>query len=93
MEITNGAKAVLEPLMEENNMDHLRVAVEEMEESSQIGLVLQDPQEDDQVVEANGIKVAVDNRVTDLMQDVTLDTQENEDGETQLVMAGLPEAE
>lgn len=92
MEITNEAKTVLQTLMEENKVDHVRVAYEGMGCCApQVGLGLSQPEEKDQVENINDIQVAVDERVLEFVQVVKLDVQDNEEGQQQFVMTGLPE--
>ncbi|MGD6819156.1 adhesin [Metabacillus sp. 84] len=87
MEITNEAKQQLILAMEENQANCVRIYF--MGQGCcgpQIGLGLDEPNQDDQVYQINGIQIAIDQLAADAAKDITLDFQENG-----FMLIGLPE--
>ncbi|WP_252312276.1 hypothetical protein [Sinobaca sp. H24] len=53
-----------------------------------MGLALDEPAEDDERREINGIDVAIEKQVLPHVENITLDVQTNSDGQSGLVMDG-----
>lgn len=79
MLITDEAKKLLEPFLEEHGLGGLRLTVEAGEFGPQFAVTFDEPQEYDVVQEIKGIRVAIDAQLsdTDLL---TLDVEEMPEG-------------
>lgn len=88
MDITQTAKDVLTESMKENNAQGIRFYFAGQGCCGpQFGLSMDAPEAEDLIKEVNGIQVALDNRVSSMVEDVSLDFQEGG-----LVLVGLPES-
>lgn len=87
MDITQTAKEVLTESMKENNAQGIRFYFAGQGCCGpQFGLSMDAPEEEDFIKEVNGIQVALDNRVSTMVEDISLDFQNGG-----LVLVGLPE--
>ncbi|PCK21344.1 adhesin [Bacillus pumilus] len=78
MEITNHAKSMLEKKMHEKNVNGIRFYFAGQGCCGpQFGISLDVPEQGDEVRVINGIQVAIDKRVTDMTEGITLDRQGN----------------
>ncbi|WP_281975074.1 iron-sulfur cluster biosynthesis family protein [Halobacillus litoralis] len=85
MKITEEAKQTLEKLIEENGAEGLRIqSVSGGCCGPQIGLSLEAAKESDYIQEINDIRVAIDQQVKGLVDEITLDKKED-----QFVLVGL----
>ncbi|EZP76696.1 putative iron binding protein [Parageobacillus genomosp. 1] len=89
MVITEKAKTFITKVMEENGVDTLRFTFEGAGCCGpQLGLSLDNPQITDRLEIINGIRVAMDEQVASIIEGVTLDAEETEEG-VQFVLLGL----
>lgn len=81
MTITEAAKQALEHVFQNNGAEGIRFYFEGAGCCGpQIGLSLDAPEEKDVVQTINGIRVAIDERVTSMTEGLTLDHQEGPEG-------------
>lgn len=87
MLITDTAKEMLINAMEENDAKGIRFYfVGQGCCGPQLGLSLDAPEENDVIKEVNGVQVAVDQRVLNMAEEVTIDLQDGS-----LALIGLPD--
>ncbi len=87
MIITDMAREMLITTIEENNAKGIRFYfVGQGCCGPQLGLTLDAPEEHDVIKEVNGIHVAIDQRVLNMDEEVTIDIQDGS-----LALVGLPE--
>lgn len=86
MNITDGAKKLLENVISEKGVEGIRLFTNAGCCGPQFGLSLDSPLESDTIQTINGIKLAIDSQVNDT-EGLTLDIEEN-DGGTGLVLIG-----
>ncbi|WP_203289625.1 adhesin [Metabacillus sp. cB07] len=89
MKITDSAKQLLETIFTERNAENIRV----YDAGSgccgpQIGLSLDAPADTDLIQEVNGIKVAIDHKVSAAVDGVSLDKEEAENGAGFVLIGG-----
>ena len=88
MYITQSAKDVLLDSMKENAAEGIRFYFAGQGCCGpQFGVSMDAPEQEDVVKEVNGIRVALDQRVSGMVEEVSLDFQDGG-----LVMTGLPES-
>lgn len=88
MNITQSAKDVLLDSMKENAAEGIRFYFAGQGCCGpQFGVSMDAPEQEDVVKEVNGIRVALDQRVSGMVEEVSLDFQDGG-----LVMTGLPES-
>ncbi|PYZ98926.1 adhesin [Alteribacter lacisalsi] len=89
MTITDEARAFLEEMLEETQVDAVRFFFAGMGcGSPQLGVRLEDAQDRDEVMEINGIRVAVDPVIQEQTESISLDVEIRE-GQRSIVMHGL----
>ena len=89
MVITDQAKAYIEKYMEESGVNTLRFVFEGAGCCSpKWGIALAEAEEGDIQETINGINVAIDKNVLEIVQQIALDFEENEEGEGGLVISG-----
>ena len=86
MQITDGAKQLLENFLKEKGKDGIRLSSVAGSCGSQFTMNLSSPLETDKIEIINGIKVAYDSQVTGT-EELTLDIEEGQNG-TRLVLIG-----
>ncbi|WP_019412979.1 iron-sulfur cluster biosynthesis family protein [Paenisporosarcina sp. TG20] len=87
MIITDTAKEMLTNAMTEKNAQGIRFHfVGQGCCGPQLGLSLDEPQEKDVIKEVNGVQVAIDQRVLNMAEEVTIDMQNGS-----LTLVGVPE--
>ena len=87
MDITQTAKDVLTESLKDNKAQGIRFYFAGQGCCGpQFGLSMDAPEAEDTIKEVNGIQVALDNRVSSMVEDVSLDFQDGG-----LVLVGLPE--
>lgn len=88
MNITDGAKEVLQQSMEEKNADSIRFySAGQGCCGPQLGISLDKAENGDKIKVVNDINVAIDESVKEMTEDVSLDFQNG-----RLVLVGLPES-
>ena len=87
MKITDQAKEYIQQAMQENNISTLRFYGIAGCCGVNLGVALQEPEENDLVEEVNGLNIAIQPDVKDQLTNVTLAVEE-ENGEKGLVMNG-----
>lgn len=93
MQITNEARDIFEELFEEHQVRTLRLFVAGYGcGAPQVGLSLDPSEESDELVDANGITVAVDEELKALIPEIRLDVQSTESG-MGIVISGLPQSD
>lgn len=85
MIITNEAKEALEEILKEYGKEGIRFSAAD---DTPVALSLDEPEATDRVEIINGIQVAMDEQALALLEQVTLDVEETEEG-LQLVLVGL----
>lgn len=81
MNITDGAKQMLEGIFQERNVGNIRLyGISGGCCGSQVGLSLDPPQESDEIQIINGIQVALDPEIKLVVAEVTLDKQDSPEG-------------
>ncbi|GGJ66613.1 Fe-S cluster assembly iron-binding protein IscA [Anoxybacillus voinovskiensis] len=85
MIITNEAKEALEEILKEYGKAGIRFSAAD---DTPVALSLDAPEATDRVEIINGIQVAMDEQALALLEQVTLDVEETEEG-LQLVLVGL----
>lgn len=86
MNITDGAKKLLENVISEKGVEGIRLFTNTGCCGPQFALSLDSPLESDTIQTINGIKLAIDSQVNNT-EGLTLDIEEN-DGDTGLVLIG-----
>ena len=87
MKITDQAKEYIQQAMQENNISTLRFYGIAGCCGVNLGVALQEPEENDLLEEVNGLNIAIQPNVKDQLTNVTLEVEE-ENGEKGLVMHG-----
>lgn len=81
MQITEEAKSFFVEQMNLNDSKNIKIYMAGMGCCSpQIGLSLEEASANDEIMEVNGIKVAVEQQVKSYVTDLVFDLQQNEDG-------------
>ena len=81
MKITDQARDSLEQLLQEQNASGIRVFFAGISWGSpKLGLALDEPESDDEVIESNGIRVAIDPSIEIEAKESTLDFDEQANG-------------
>ncbi|REJ18603.1 MAG: adhesin [Caldibacillus debilis] len=86
MQITDGAKELIENFLSKNGKEGLRLSAVQGCCGPQYVLTTDEPQESDKVEVINGIRVAIDPKIP-ATDELTLDKETYKDGET-LVLLG-----
>ena len=88
MIITEPAKEALLESMKENAAEGIRFYFAGQGCCGpQLGVSLDAPEQDDEIKEVNGVRVALDNRVLDMVEGISIDFQDGG-----LVLVGMPES-
>ncbi|AOM83910.1 hypothetical protein [Salisediminibacterium beveridgei] len=81
MQITNEAKMFITEQIESNEAKNIKIFLAGMGCCSpQIGLSLDEPSANDEIVEVNGIQVAIEQQVSSYVTDLTFDVRHDENG-------------
>lgn len=81
MQITNEAKTFITEQMESNDAKNIKIFLAGMGCCSpQIGLSMDEPAPNDEVMEVNGIQVAIEQQVSSYVTELTFDVQQSENG-------------
>ncbi|MCZ0755917.1 adhesin [Anoxybacillus sp. J5B_2022] len=86
MVITNEAKYALEEILNEYGKEGIRFST--ADDNSSVALSLDAPEATDRIEVINGIQVAMDEQALVMLENVTLDVEETEEG-LQLILVGL----
>lgn len=87
MKITDGAKQLLEKVLSENGADGIRLYSVAGCCGPQFALSLDAPQDSDTINIINGIKVAIDQNISET-EELTLDKDESQDGAGLVIIGG-----
>ena len=87
MNITDGAKKLLENVITEKGVEGIRLFTNAGCCGPQFALSLDSPQESDTIQMINGIKLAIDSQVTST-EGLTLDMEENNEGAGLVLIGG-----
>ncbi|TFD99732.1 adhesin [Jeotgalibacillus salarius] len=93
MIITDIAKEAFKELFHQHEAENVRVFFAGQGcGAPQLGIALDQPEENDVIQTVNGIKVAIDPQILFITEDITLDVQDTPEGRG-IVMSGMPESD